>query len=168
MGYVEPASVFETSTLRLQITAEPHPCAIGRILEGFASLGFLPNRVLAARSPGGTLRIEVDTVGMPSSTLELIVSKLADTPCVLNVHWFPVEIFRKGKGVARFGRSLLSERERQIVRELSLGNSDKVIARRLALSPPTVNFHLRNVYRKLRVGNRSAAVAEAVRRGWLD
>jgi DNA-binding CsgD family transcriptional regulator len=31
-----------------------------------------------------------------------------------------------------------------------------------------VNFHLRQLYRKLGVRNRAAAVTEARRRGWLD
>jgi DNA-binding CsgD family transcriptional regulator len=67
------------------------------------------------------------------------------------------------------GRPLrLSPRQQQIVHQLSLGNRDKAIAKSLILSVPTVNFHLRQLYRKLGVRNRAAAVTEARRRGWLD
>jgi DNA-binding CsgD family transcriptional regulator len=67
------------------------------------------------------------------------------------------------------GRSLpLSPRQRQIVRLLSLGNSDKDIAKNLSLSVPTVNFHLKQLYRRLGVRKRAVAVIEAHHRGWLD
>jgi hypothetical protein len=42
----------------------------------------------------------------------------------------------------------LSPRQLRIVHQLSLGNRDKAIAKSLMLSAPTVNFHLRQLYRK--------------------
>lgn len=62
---------------------------------------------------------------------------------------------------------VLSDRERDVVRELTLGSSNKVIARKLGLSEPTVKFHLVNIFRKLHVRKRASAVAEAHRRGWV-
>lgn len=62
----------------------------------------------------------------------------------------------------------LSEREQDVLRELSLGHSNKLIARKLGLSASTVKFHVSNVFRKLDVRKRTAAVAEAHRRGWLN
>ena len=61
----------------------------------------------------------------------------------------------------------LSEREVEVLRDLSKGYSNKLIARRLDLSAATVNFHVRNLFRKLDVHKRASAVAEAHRRGWL-
>ena len=62
---------------------------------------------------------------------------------------------------------MLSEREHDVVRELSVGHSNKLIARKLGLAAPTVKFHVQNLFRKLGVRKRAAAVAEAHRRGWL-
>lgn len=45
---------------------------------------------------------------------------------------------------------------------------NKVIARRLELSVPTVRFHLRNLYRKLDAADRSDAIRIAVARGILS
>ena len=36
-----------------------------------------------------------------------------------------------------------------------------------AISPQTVQVHLRNIFAKLNVGNRSEAVAYAIRHGWI-
>jgi LuxR family maltose regulon positive regulatory protein len=61
-----------------------------------------------------------------------------------------------------------SEREQDVLRELSLGHSNKIIARKLGLSAPTIKFHINNIFRKLGVRKRAAAVAEAHRRGCLS
>ena len=42
------------------------------------------------------------------------------------------------------------------------------IGRQLFLSPATVKTHLGHLYEKLGVGDRAAAVAEAMRRGLLE
>ena len=60
-----------------------------------------------------------------------------------------------------------SAREYDVLRELSAGLSDKLIARKLRLSVPTIKFHVRNIFRKLGVRKRAAAVATAHRLGWL-
>lgn len=62
---------------------------------------------------------------------------------------------------------LLSSREREVMHELSLGHSNKLIARKLGLSEPTVKFHVQNIFRKLDVRKRASAVAEAHRKGLL-
>jgi LuxR family transcriptional regulator, maltose regulon positive regulatory protein len=63
---------------------------------------------------------------------------------------------------------LLSSREREVIQELSLGHSNKLIARKLGLSEPTVKFHVQNLFRKLDVRKRASAVAEAHRKGFLS
>jgi LuxR family transcriptional regulator, maltose regulon positive regulatory protein len=63
---------------------------------------------------------------------------------------------------------LLSSREREVMHELSLGHSNKLIARKLGLSEPTVKFHVQNIFRKLDVRKRASAVAEAHRKGFLS
>jgi two-component system nitrate/nitrite response regulator NarL len=62
----------------------------------------------------------------------------------------------------------LSEREREVLGHIAEGRSAPEIGRRLFLSPATVKGHLQNLYEKLGVNDRAAAVAEAMRRGLLE
>jgi DNA-binding CsgD family transcriptional regulator len=75
---------------------------------------------------------------------------------------------RNSKDCPDDGASPLSEREHEVLRGLSEGKSNKLIARKLDLSAATVNFHVRNVFRKLSVRKRASAVAKARRRGLLS
>ncbi len=45
----------------------------------------------------------------------------------------------------------LTDRERQVLNHLLLGKNNKIVARELAISPKTVDYHRSNVMRKLRV-----------------
>ncbi len=65
------------------------------------------------------------------------------------------------------GRPLLSGRERAVLALLAEGESAPEIAQRLGLATSTVKSHLANMYEKLGVSDRAAAVAEAMRRGLL-
>jgi DNA-binding NarL/FixJ family response regulator len=51
----------------------------------------------------------------------------------------------------------LTAREREVLVMVASGTSNQDIARELWLTTPTVKFHLRNIYRKLSVGNRTEA-----------
>jgi DNA-binding NarL/FixJ family response regulator len=57
----------------------------------------------------------------------------------------------------------LSDRERQILHQLVEGRTKVQIAEQLFLSPHTIDGHVRNIYTKLHVNNRSGAVAKALR-----
>jgi DNA-binding CsgD family transcriptional regulator len=59
--------------------------------------------------------------------------------------------------------SALTEREREVVRLVAVGLTNAEIARTLFISPGTVRKHLDNVYARLGVRSRAAAVAVAVR-----
>lgn len=61
----------------------------------------------------------------------------------------------------------LTPREMDVLQLLVEGLSNKEIARRLVVSPRTVNFHLDNVYSKLGVHSRTEAVVHALQRGWV-
>jgi DNA-binding NarL/FixJ family response regulator len=58
---------------------------------------------------------------------------------------------------------LLTAREREVVRLVSNGLSNKLVAHRLGLREGTVKIHLHNVYRKLRIPNRMTLIATAIR-----
>ena len=61
----------------------------------------------------------------------------------------------------------LSEREIATLRLVAEGKANKQIARELSLSEDTVKTHLKNVFTKLDVDDRTHAVTVAVRRGIL-
>jgi DNA-binding CsgD family transcriptional regulator/pimeloyl-ACP methyl ester carboxylesterase len=59
----------------------------------------------------------------------------------------------------------LSPREVEVLRLLAAGESNSQIARRLGLSPHTVERHVANLYRKIRARGRADATAYALRHG---
>lgn len=61
-----------------------------------------------------------------------------------------------------------TEREAEVLRGLREGQSSKEIASALGISESTVNFHVTNLLGKLGSPNRTAAVVEAIRRGWIE
>jgi DNA-binding NarL/FixJ family response regulator len=64
--------------------------------------------------------------------------------------------------------SLLSPRELEVLALVADGATNRAAGDRLHLSEATVKTHLLNIYAKLGVGDRAAAVAEGFRRGLLD
>jgi DNA-binding NarL/FixJ family response regulator len=62
----------------------------------------------------------------------------------------------------------LSEREREILQLVAQGFSNREIAELVALSKLTIECHTKNIYRKLAVGSRTAAVFEARAMGLLS
>lgn len=62
---------------------------------------------------------------------------------------------------------VLTGREWQVLILVAQGLNDGAIATELCLSSPTVKSHIRNILRKLGVGNRLQMVVMAYRSGWL-
>lgn len=62
----------------------------------------------------------------------------------------------------------LTQRELDVLKLAALGQPNKLIATRLEISVQTVQVHLRNIFSKLNVGNRSEAVARALQSGWIS
>jgi len=62
---------------------------------------------------------------------------------------------------------LLLRREREVLRLVADGLSEREIAEQLIVSPHTVHRHVANIRHKLGRGSRTAAVAEAARLGLL-
>ncbi|MDL9937010.1 response regulator transcription factor [Gordonia sp. ABSL1-1] len=61
----------------------------------------------------------------------------------------------------------LTDREREVLRLLADGMSNKVIGQTLFISESTVKFHIRNIIRKLGVSKRTDAVYTASKRGLI-
>ena len=59
----------------------------------------------------------------------------------------------------------LSGREIDILALVAAGQANKVVARELSVSEQTVKAHLRTIFQKLGVGDRTQAVTTALRRG---
>ncbi len=62
---------------------------------------------------------------------------------------------------------VLSGRERQVLRLVAQGLSNKQIARQLAITERTVKFHMTSIFNKLGAENRAQAIAVAAERGLL-
>ena len=66
------------------------------------------------------------------------------------------------------GRSaVLSEREREVLRLIAQGQSNKQIGRQLSITERTVKFHVTSIFNKLGTDTRAQAIAVAARRGLL-
>src|SRR6201999_1489701 len=62
----------------------------------------------------------------------------------------------------------LTEREIEVLRQIAVGCSNKVVADRLQISEDTVKGHVRSILSKLGASDRTHAVTIALRRGFLE
>jgi DNA-binding CsgD family transcriptional regulator len=69
---------------------------------------------------------------------------------------------------AQLGPQPLSDREMQVLRLAAAGVSGPDIAVHLRISPATIKTHVEHIYEKLGVGDRVAAVAQALRTGLIS
>jgi DNA-binding NarL/FixJ family response regulator len=65
------------------------------------------------------------------------------------------------------GAGPLSQRELEVLELVAAGGTNREAAARLFITEATIKSHLLNIYAKLGVGDRAAAVAEAFNRGLL-
>ena len=76
--------------------------------------------------------------------------------------------FFQQKGVFPSSSStLLTEREREVLKGLVEGNTYRAIADSLYISVDTIRHHIRNIYKKLHVHSQSEAVAKALKKGLI-
>jgi DNA-binding CsgD family transcriptional regulator len=126
---------------------------------------------LELAQPMGYRRVFLDEAALVRPILKAIADR-ADSAVLAHLATYAQSLHEalspKGRSVPVDRGVALSEREQDVLRELSLGHSNKLIARKLGLSAPTIKFHVNNIFRKLGVRKRAAAVAEAHRRGCLS
>ena len=82
---------------------------------------------------------------------------------MLGKPWIPAEV--ASHLASRERGEVLSEREREIVKLLVLGEANKQIAGALGITEQTVKSHVKNILAKLQVRDRTEAVTVALRRG---
>lgn len=63
--------------------------------------------------------------------------------------------------------TMLSPRELEVLRQISLGASNKEAARTLGISPSTVGTHVESIFRKLNCATRAAATLKALTAGLI-
>src|SRR3974390_1892142 len=80
----------------------------------------------------------------------------------------PIDDDVRAKLDSRDMQESLSRREVQVIQLLAQGKRNKEIGDALGISEQTVAAHLKSVYHKLRVNDRTAAVSAAVRRGIVE
>ena len=61
-----------------------------------------------------------------------------------------------------------TNREQEVLQLMAQGKENAEIAADLVISEQTVKFHVSNIYNKLGVTSRTAAVVEAIRQGWAQ
>lgn len=74
---------------------------------------------------------------------------------------------REQEGRSQDPFEVLTERELEVLRLMSEGVSNREIGLRLYIAEKTVKNHTTNIFRKMGVSDRTQAVIEAIRRGWV-
>src|SRR5262249_46147659 len=131
-------------------------------------------RALALAEPEGYVRTFVDE-GAPMLALLTRLQSSADgsAPAGLDRAYLArlLDAFGSARGSTVTGggapaprrppRAARGEREREVLRLLAAGLSNGQIARELVVAVGTVKWHVKNIYAKLQVHNRTQAVARA-------
>jgi two-component system nitrate/nitrite response regulator NarL len=130
--------------------------------------------VVSERLPTRVLMLSAEASGpVVSEAMELgaagYLAKTADANAIGEA----VSAVARGQTLADEARAatdrpILTKREAEVLALSAEGLSGPQIGRELNVSPATVKTHLKNIYEKLGVTDRAAAVAEGIRRGLLD
>jgi DNA-binding NarL/FixJ family response regulator len=72
-----------------------------------------------------------------------------------------IQHFATGSGSARAAFPLLTDREREILELIAAGKGNAAIAHELVLTLKTVRNHVSNIFGKLQVADRAAAIVKA-------
>jgi DNA-binding NarL/FixJ family response regulator len=76
-------------------------------------------------------------------------------------------LFESGSESEPLSHGPLTDRESEVLGLLAKGLANKQIAVALGISEHTVKFHVSSIYTKLNVTNRTEAVREGLRGGWI-
>jgi len=120
-------------------------------------------KTLSVAAPRGFFRIFLDEGELMRSLLESVVPHLKDGEVVAYTKRLLDAMPGKSQKVMPEASTdeILSEREVEVLRLLAAGESYKAIGQKLFLSLNTVQFHVKNIYRKLLVNKRIQAIGKA-------
>lgn len=127
------------------------------------------SRLMSAGSISGANEL----AGHDGSRFEVVYHAIADALPGLHLaafapaHW-PADELAGAVRHALDSQHRLTPREIEVLTLAARGYSGPEIALRLVVSPSTVKTHFANIYEKLDVRNRAAAVAIAMQRGAID
>jgi PAS domain S-box-containing protein len=172
------ADVFESATKPLRLPADQHvPAQAWENLEPAVWIASPcgeehPRRQAAVRA-GLSSAIAFPAIGTEDvmAVVELFSREEIDTTRRLtrSLSGIGHELGRFLEGRrGELGPKLLTPREIQVLQLAANGSSGRQIAAELVVSPATVKSHFENMYTKLRVSDRAAAVAVGLRQGFID
>ncbi|MBB6143660.1 DNA-binding NarL/FixJ family response regulator [Silvibacterium bohemicum] len=93
---------------------------------------------------------------------------LLDTIRVVNSGKRVIPPVVAAKLAEHLGDDVLSDREIDVLRSVAAGNSNKLIAEKLAISEATVKGHMKSILSKLGANDRTHAVTIALNRGFIQ
>lgn len=118
--------------------------------------------------PGhGLKQISAMRRGGEELSADLISVQTGESPLLITIFMRAAGIGPRIENASAAPAAKLSDRERQIISLAAEGHAGPEIAEHLVVSPATVKSHFQNIYEKLGVSNRGAAVAKAMRLGLI-
>jgi DNA-binding NarL/FixJ family response regulator len=78
-----------------------------------------------------------------------------------------VTLFFQNRNRLAEDATLLTDREKDVLKELIKGKTYYAIALTLNISKDTVRFHIKRIYKKLHVHSQAEAVAKAIKKGYV-
>ena len=123
----------------------------------------IEGRELAMSGVGGAY-----SVILKDATPEILMQSLrqvVDGQRLLPVFSSDQALARQQREIAINALTVLTDRERQIMRLVSEGLSNKEIGRRLSIADGTIKQHLHHIYQKLEINNRTVLAALALSHG---
>jgi PAS domain S-box-containing protein len=142
-----------------ELTAGPSGGVLEQAWERLLEVGSMAGRYPVNASDGSRLDVAYYGLARVLPALHLIAFAPADWP---DDEFDPIDDHRSDAS------ALLTPREIEVLALAADGLSGPELAHRLVLSPATINAHFKNIYRKLDVQNRAAAVAKAMRLGVIE
>jgi DNA-binding NarL/FixJ family response regulator len=122
--------------------------------------GLWAGRALSAGASGAISK-SIQPIALGTLVRESVKGNIVHAPAVVAVG------SAKLAGDISAEPGCLTDRELEILRLAAAGDTNGEIARKLWVAEATVKFHLRNIYRKLDLGNRTAACRYAHVNGLL-
>jgi DNA-binding NarL/FixJ family response regulator len=148
------------SALPVVVLLSPWDNAEARALLDLGAAAVLPRE-----APARQIEAAIHAV---ASDLIVIDRRSASKPSDRSLLDAPIEVSdTSGEGESFNAEEHLTPRELEILELLAGGLGNKAVAAQLSISEHTVKFHVGSILGKLGATSRGAAIATAIRKGWL-